>query len=68
MDGKGVVRHFTHEYGTPVIVISAQHSASETNAATQAGALHFLHKPFATPELIERLRLVLGRGRRLSQA
>ena len=48
-----------------MIVISAQHSAAETDAAARAGALHFLHKPFATPELVEQLRLLLARDQPL---
>jgi len=52
MDGKSVIRHLRSKFSTPVVVISAQHSAAEVDAASLAGATHFLHKPFRTPELV----------------
>ena len=60
MDGQDLVRHFAQERATPVIVISAKHSSSEMKTASRGGALHFLHKPFRTLELIDRLRIVLA--------
>lgn len=55
MDGKAVIRHSRSKCATPVIVISAQHSRTEVEAAEEAGACCFLHKPFPTPELIHRI-------------
>lgn len=52
MDGKAVIRHSRGKSGAPVIVISAQHSATEVEAAHAAGAGWFLHKPFRTPDLV----------------
>jgi two-component system KDP operon response regulator KdpE len=52
MDGKSVIRHLRGKFSTPVVVISAQHSAAEVDAANLAGASYFLHKPFRTPELV----------------
>lgn len=52
MDGKSVIRHLRGKSGTPVVVISAQHSETEVSAAHDAGANLFLHKPFRTPELV----------------
>jgi len=52
MDGKLVIRHLRSKFSTPVVVISAQHSATEVQAAKMAGANFFLHKPFRTPDLV----------------
>ena len=52
MDGTAVIYHLRSRSGTPVIVISAQHSGTEVDAARCAGANCFLHKPFRTPELL----------------
>ena len=52
MDGTTVIVHLRSRYDTPVIVISAQHSGTEVEAARSAGANCFLHKPFRTPELL----------------
>lgn len=62
MDGKSLIRHLRVRRDTPVIVISAQHSQSEVEAAHHAGANVFLHKPFRTPELIRSLDELLGRA------
>lgn len=53
MDGKSVVLHLRRNFSTPVVVISAQHSSLEVEAAHGAGANCFLHKPFRTPDLIK---------------
>lgn len=55
IDGKSVVRHSRSRSTAPVIVISAQHSAEEVESARAAGACCFLHKPFRTPELVQRV-------------
>ena len=52
MDGTTVICHLRSRSDTPVIVISAQHSGTEVEAARSAGANCFLHKPFRTPELL----------------
>ena len=52
MDGTTVISHLRGRFDTPVIVISAQHSGTEVEAARRAGANCFLHKPFRTPELL----------------
>lgn len=63
MDGKAVIRHSRGRSAAPVIVISAQHSSSEVEGAHEAGAWCFLHKPFRTPELIERLETSIAAAR-----
>lgn len=52
MDGKAVIRHLRKTSTTPVVVISARHSAAEVDGAHEVGADQFLHKPFRTPDLI----------------
>jgi two-component system KDP operon response regulator KdpE len=63
MDGKAVIRHVRLSSAAPIVVISARHSEAEVADARSAGADDFLHKPFRTPELVERLRdLLMARG------
>ena len=68
MDGKAVVQHLRRNLSIPVIVISAQHSPVEVEAARGAGADCFLHKPFRTPDLIKCLTTALNGGFRASPA
>jgi two-component system KDP operon response regulator KdpE len=65
MDGKSVIRHLRSKSPAPVVVISAQHSAAEVDAANLAGADCFLHKPFRTPDLILCLSKLLPHWRSL---
>lgn len=60
MDGQDLVRHLAGECDTPVIVISAQHSRTQVEVASECGAIEFLHKPFRTPDLIRRLHELIG--------
>lgn len=53
MDGKAVIAHLRRMANTPIVVISARNSRSEVEAARNAGANCFLHKPFRTPQLLE---------------
>jgi two-component system KDP operon response regulator KdpE len=59
MDGKVVIRRSKARSAAPIIVISAQHSQAEVNAAHLAGASYFLHKPFRTPALVECIKVFL---------
>jgi two-component system KDP operon response regulator KdpE len=52
VDGKVVIAHLRSQGDTPVIVISARNSPSEVEAARDAGANGFMHKPFRTPQLL----------------
>lgn len=63
MDGKAVIRHSRSRCSAPVIVISAQHSSHEVEAAELAGACCFLHKPFRTPELVQRIEASIKEAR-----
>jgi two-component system KDP operon response regulator KdpE len=60
MDGKTVIRHLRDRFTTPVVVISAQHSIAEVEAAHGAGADRFLHKPFRTPDLIACIKRLMS--------
>ena len=63
MDGKSVVQHLRRSLTIPVVVISAQHSRLEVEAARGAGADCFLHKPFRTPDLIRCVTEALASAR-----
>ena len=60
MDGKSVIQYLRRKLMTPVIVVSAQHSRAEVDAARGAGADRFLHKPFRTPDLVHCIRELIG--------
>ena len=53
LDGKSVIAHVRGQGSTPVVVISARNSPSEVEAARDAGANCFMHKPFRTPQLLD---------------
>ena len=52
LDGKSVIAHVRGQGNTPVVVISARNSPGEVEAARDAGANCFMHKPFRTPQLL----------------
>ncbi|NRR30203.1 response regulator [Oxalobacteraceae bacterium] len=63
-DGSGLtlLRHWRHRGCLiPIIVITAQSALADRLAGLDSGADDFLVKPFATSELISRLRAVLRR-------
>ena len=62
-DGLAVVRH-ARELGnkTPVLLLSARGSVEERVEGLNAGADDYLPKPYATQELIARVRALLRRG------
>jgi two-component system KDP operon response regulator KdpE len=60
MDGKTVISHLRGSSSTPVVVISAQHSIAEVEAAHGVGANRFLHKPFRTPDLIACIKQLMS--------
>src|SRR6478609_3761274 len=60
MDGRAVLRHLRLTSSIPVVVISARHSPEDLLECGEAGADHFLTKPFAMPELIEHLESALA--------
>ena len=60
LDGKSVIARVRGQGNTPVVVISARNSPSEVEAARDAGANCFMHKPFRTPQLLDWVSRNLG--------
>jgi DNA-binding response OmpR family regulator len=60
--GMNLLRHWRHKgYQIPIIIITAQSALPDRVAALDSGADDFIIKPFATVELVSRLRAVLRR-------
>ena len=53
---------------TPILILSARDEVADRVAGLQAGADDYLVKPFATTELVARLRALLRRGGELPDA
>ena len=58
-DGIDVIRHIRSWSSTPIVVLSARAQESVKVAALDAGADDYVTKPFATGELLARLRVAL---------
>jgi DNA-binding response OmpR family regulator len=63
MDGKAVIAAIREWTATPILVLSVRDAETEKIAALDAGADDYVTKPFATGELLARLRALL-RARR----
>jgi two-component system KDP operon response regulator KdpE len=61
LDGHDVIDRLRSWSATPVIVLSVREAQDEKVAALDAGADDYLTKPFATQELLARMRAVLRR-------
>jgi two-component system KDP operon response regulator KdpE len=61
-DGIDVIRQTRQTSATPIVVLSARSQESEKVAALDAGADDYVTKPFATGELLARLRAALRRA------
>ncbi len=61
-DGIDVIRQTRRTSATPIVVLSARSQESEKVAALDAGADDYVSKPFATGELLARLRAALRRA------
>jgi len=61
-DGIDVIRQTRRTSATPIVVLSARSQESEKVAALDAGADDYVTKPFATGELLARLRAALRRA------
>jgi two-component system KDP operon response regulator KdpE len=59
MDGKAVVREIRSWSSLPILVLSVRDGEAEKIAALDAGADDYVTKPFATGELLARLRVLL---------
>jgi two-component system OmpR family response regulator len=63
VDGLALLRRLRQqELATPVLVLTARGELTDRVAGLDAGADDYLHKPFAFPELLARLRALLRRG------
>ncbi len=61
LEGHDVIERLRNWSQTPVIVLSVREANDEKVAALDAGADDYLTKPFATKELLARMRAVLRR-------
>lgn len=59
MDGKAVVREIRSWSNLPILILSVRDGETEKIAALDAGADDYVTKPFATGELLARLRVLL---------
>jgi two-component system KDP operon response regulator KdpE len=62
LDGHAVIQRFRSWSQTPIIVLSVREAQDEKVAALDAGADDYVAKPFATGELLARMRAVLRRA------
>jgi two-component system, OmpR family, KDP operon response regulator KdpE len=62
LDGHDVIERLRGWSQTPVIVLSVREAQDEKVAALDAGADDYVTKPFATKELLARMRAVLRRA------
>jgi two-component system KDP operon response regulator KdpE len=61
-DGLDVIRQTRHSSAVPILVLSARSQEAQKVAALDAGADDYVTKPFATGELLARLRAALRRA------
>ena len=62
IDGIEVITELRRWYPSPILVLSGRTSPDTKISALDAGADHYLTKPFVMGELLARLRAVLRRG------
>ncbi len=63
MDGIAVCRRLREKgFGQPVLMLTARDAVTDRVAGLEAGADDYLVKPFATEELVARLRALTRRG------
>lgn len=62
LDGHDVIERLRNWSQTPIIVLSVREAQDEKVAALDAGADDYVTKPFATKELLARMRAVLRRA------
>lgn len=64
MDGRDVCRSLRRLTDTPIIMVTASGTVTDRVVGLELGADDYVVKPFATSEVIARIRAVLRRGRR----
>ncbi|MGG6270092.1 response regulator [Leptolyngbya sp. AN03gr2] len=63
LDGITLCRRLrSHNYATPVLLITAQHSSHDRVSGLDAGADDYMTKPFEFAELLARIRVLLRRS------
>ena len=67
-DGLSLCRHLVEARGLPVILLTAKGEAMDRIVGLEIGADDYVTKPFEPRELVARIRSVLRRGERPSQA
>lgn len=60
-DGKEVIRRIRESSAVPIVILSVRSDESEKIEALDAGADDYIEKPFATGELLARIRTALRR-------
>ena len=69
LDGVAVTKHLREEGNeAPICILSARDDIPDRVAGLEAGADDYLVKPFALPELVARLRALLRRNQRETEA
>ena len=63
IDGRDVCRRLRLESGVPIIMVTASGTVTDRVVGLELGADDYVVKPFATTEVIARIRAVLRRGR-----
>jgi two-component system response regulator RegX3 len=62
-DGRDVCRRLRRDSDVPIIIVTASGSVTDRVVGLELGADDYVVKPFATGEVIARIRAVLRRGR-----
>jgi DNA-binding response OmpR family regulator len=68
LDGRDVCRHLRRGSSVPIIMVTASGTVTDRVVGLELGADDYVVKPFATGEVIARIRAVLRRGRHRSDA
>ncbi len=63
VDGRDVCRHIRRTSDVPIIMVTASGTVTDRVVGLELGADDYVVKPFATGEVIARIRAVLRRGR-----
>ena len=66
IDGRDVCRRIRRDSSVPIIMVTASGTVTDRVVGLELGADDYVVKPFATGEVIARIRAVLRRGRAIS--